>query len=142
MTVELRPAVPDQFPAILSFWRLATEVPSSTDDVEALTTLWEMDPDALIVAMEDGNLIGTLIASWDGWRGSFHRVAVLPSHRGRGVGRMLVAEGEERLRAQGCRRVSLFAVAEHAVAVGFWRGIGYPRSEREIRFAANLPWNP
>jgi hypothetical protein len=38
--------------------------------------------------------------------------------------------------------VSLFAVAAHEGATGFWRTIGYEPTEREIRFATNLTGNP
>ena len=57
-------------PAILSFWKLATDVASSTDDIDGLDQLWRHDPDSIIVATDDGDdIIGTLIAAWDGWRG-------------------------------------------------------------------------
>jgi ribosomal protein S18 acetylase RimI-like enzyme len=142
MALELRAAHPAEFPEILSFWLLATEIASSTDDLGGLQTLWDHDPGALLVATEGHQLVGTLLATWDGWRGGFHRLAVLPSHRGRGIARALVVAGEARLRQLGCRRVSLFAVAAHEGATGFWRTIGYEPTEREIRFATNLTGNP
>jgi ribosomal protein S18 acetylase RimI-like enzyme len=138
VAVELGPADPPQFPAILSFWREATEVPSSTDDLDGLTALWRRDPRALIVATEDGRPVGTVIAAWDGWRGGLYRLAVLPSHRGRGIARALVAEGEAHLGRHGCRRISLFAVAAHTGAVAFWNAVGYRPDDGEIRFTTNL----
>ena len=44
-------------------------------------------------------LSGTVIASWDGWRGAMYRLAVLPSLRRRGIAAALVDEGERRLQA-------------------------------------------
>ncbi|HWE66182.1 MAG TPA: GNAT family N-acetyltransferase [Acidimicrobiales bacterium] len=138
MAVEIEPAVPAQFPAVLSFWAAATEVASSTDDLDGLTALWQRDPEALLVAIADGVIVGSLIAAWDGWRAGFYRLAVDPAHRRQGVGRALVAEGESRLGRRGARRVSLFAITPHERAVGFWRALGYDPDPLELRFVKDL----
>jgi ribosomal protein S18 acetylase RimI-like enzyme len=138
VSVDLRSARPDDFDHILSLWREATEVASSTDDLAGLTVLHRFDPEALIVATDDKNVIGTLIVAFDGWRGSYYRLAVHPAHRGQGVARSLVAEGEARLARRGCRRISLFAVAAHEPAVAFWKAVGYRPDPEEMRFVANL----
>jgi ribosomal protein S18 acetylase RimI-like enzyme len=135
---EIHSAGSEELLEILSFWRRATEVASSTDDLEALTLLARRDPEALLVAVDDGAIVGTVIATWDGWRGAFYRLAVDPEQRGRGIGRALVAEGEARMRRRGCRRVSLYAMTEHAGAVAFWKAVGYQPDPDETRFAANL----
>jgi ribosomal protein S18 acetylase RimI-like enzyme len=46
-----------------------------------------LHPGALLVAEIDGVLAGSLIAAWDGWRGSFYQPAVSPEHRRRGLAR-------------------------------------------------------
>jgi ribosomal protein S18 acetylase RimI-like enzyme len=138
MAVEFAPASPSQFPEILEFWQRATEVASSTDDIEGLQALWQHDPDALIVATDDGRVIGTLIASWDGWRAGFYRLAVDPSYRRNGLGRSLVTAGEDRLRRLGARRLSLFAVAAHPAASAFWPALGYQLDTEDVRFVRNL----
>ncbi len=138
MPVEIRSARPDDFDHILSFWRDATEIASSTDDMDGLTVLHQFDPEALIVADDDGTIVGTLIAAFDGWRGGYYRLAVGPAQRGQGLGRALVAEGEARLARRGCRRVSLFAVASHEPAVAFWSAVGYRHDVDHIRFVRNL----
>jgi ribosomal protein S18 acetylase RimI-like enzyme len=138
MPVVMASAVPEQFPAILSFWLEATEIASTTDDLAGLQTLFDHDPDALVVATEDGAIVGTLIAAWDGWRAAFYRLAVRPSHRRQGLARALVAEGEARLRQHGARRVSLYAVVAHAGATAFWDAAGYEQDPKDTRFVRNL----
>jgi ribosomal protein S18 acetylase RimI-like enzyme len=96
---------------VLELWRAAGAVPTITDDIDALRLLLGHDRDALLLAIgDDGELAGTLIAVWNGWRGSFWRLAVLPDHRRRGIARELVRAGEERLRALGARRVESILV--------------------------------
>jgi len=138
MPVAVRPARPNDFAAVLDFWLLATDVASATDDVAGLRTLHDRDPGALLLATDGPQVVGTLIAAWDGWRGSFYRLAVHPDRRRQGVARALVAAGQKRLGQLGCRRVSLFAVGAHVGAVAFWRAAGFAQDAEDVRFVADL----
>lgn len=102
--VHIRTAAADEAQTILAFWKEAAEGTSITDDVEGLTRLIERDPEALILAESDGALVGSVIAGYDGWRCSLYRLAVLPSHRRRGISTALLEAAEERFLAVGGRR--------------------------------------
>ena len=95
-------------------------------------------PDALLVAVADGEIVGALIAAWDGWRGNMYRLVVRAGERRNGIARTLVAAGEEGLRAKGARRVTALVARDDAVACALWQAIGYA-DDREIgRFVRNL----
>jgi ribosomal protein S18 acetylase RimI-like enzyme len=130
----IRPATTDDVARVLAVWRDADAVPSATDDEASIAALLEFDPAALLVAEVDGDVVGTLIAAWDGWRGDMYRLAVVPHHRRNGVAAALAAAGEERLRALGCRRITALVVGEHEPAVGFWTNIGYTRQAGQYRY--------
>ena len=84
---------------------------------------------ALTFAREDGRVIGSIIAGYDGYRGHINRVAVLKTHRGRGIGALLVREAESRLSALGCTKINLqIRAANHAVT-RFYRSLGYTVEE-------------
>jgi ribosomal protein S18 acetylase RimI-like enzyme len=55
----------------------------------------------------DGEIVGTVMAGYDGHRGWVHLVAVAPVHRSRGFGRMMMVEAEKRLREIGCTKINL-----------------------------------
>jgi ribosomal protein S18 acetylase RimI-like enzyme len=82
-------------------------------------------------------VIGTLIAGFDGWRGHMYRMAVHPEFRRRGIGRALVDEAEEHLRAIGCKRISAMVLADEAHAVEFWTAVGYTLQPEISRFTKN-----
>jgi len=119
---------------ILALWREADAAPTVTDDASSIDRLIHRDRAAFFVAEEDGAVIGTLIAGYDGWRGHLYRMAVHPDFRRRGVARDLVAEAEEHLHAIGCKRIDANVLHEEEDAVGFWTAIGYVRQPEVGRF--------
>lgn len=140
--VVIRPGSPRDITGVLEMWREAAAVPSDTDDVEGLTTLVAHDPGALIVADEDGRIVGSIIVGWDGWRGAFHRLAVVPDRRRAGIARQLVLEGERRLQALGARRSAAVVVSQHDYAVRFWETLEYEADGWATRYVKNVAADP
>jgi ribosomal protein S18 acetylase RimI-like enzyme len=136
---SLRNGRVDDVEAVLDFWRRAEASPSSTESAEDVRGLLERDPEALIVAEADGEIVGTLVAGWDGWRATFYRVAVDPAHRRHGLATALVRAGEERFRALGARRLNAIAESHKAGAMAFWASAGYELQSSRSRFVKNLP---
>jgi ribosomal protein S18 acetylase RimI-like enzyme len=134
MPLSLRPATVADAPAVIALWREAEAEPSHTDDVESIGRPIERDPAALIVAGDDGELVGSVIAGWDGWRGSVYRLAVVPSHRRWGLGSQLVRNAEERLAAVGAVRCQAIVVSTEGQAVAFWRASGWEQQRARLRF--------
>src|SRR5439155_13608768 len=96
--MEIRPCRKHEIESVLDLWRRADAASSVSDDATGVGGLLERDPDALLLAVEDDALLGTLIAGFDGWRGTLARLAVDPDHRRRGIATALLAAGEDRLR--------------------------------------------
>lgn len=65
---------------------------------------------------------------------NLHDLAVLPSHRGRGVGRALLATVEQAARAMGCCKVTLEVRDDNARAQGLYRSVGYGDGAAPYRF--------
>ena len=135
----LRTARPDDVEALLDFWRRAEASPTSTESAEDVRGLLKRDPGALIVADSGGEIVGTLVAGWDGWRATFYRLAVDPAHRRHGLATALVRAGEERLRALGARRLNAIAESHKPAAMAFWASAGYELQTSRSRFVKNLP---
>ena len=134
MPSELRPATEDDVAAVLAFWREAAE-PTSTDTSEVLVNLVRHHPGALIVAEADGRIVGTVIAGWDGWRGSIYRLAVGPDQRRSGLGRTLLRAAEDRLAGLGAQRLHAIVVESNDVAVAFWTASDWGHQAGQLRFA-------
>ena len=81
------------------------------------------------MAQQDDRIVGTVIASWDGWRGGLYRLAVTPKARRAGLATRLVEAAEERLRGLGAPKVAALVLREHLHAQAFWRATGYELDE-------------
>jgi ribosomal protein S18 acetylase RimI-like enzyme len=121
-------------PAILDLWNRAGTEPGHTDDIESLTKLIAHDPGAVLVAVEDEAIAGSVIAAWDGWRGTIYRLAVAPSHRRRGLGTVLVNAAVKRLRTVGAVRLQAIVVETDLRATGFWRASDWTEQVARLRF--------
>jgi ribosomal protein S18 acetylase RimI-like enzyme len=135
----VRTARADDAAAILNLWSLARGASASTADPPAtIERLLARDPGALLVAHLDAMIVGTAIATWDGWRGHIYRVAVTPERRRQGMGRLLVTAAQARLRTLGATKVNV-AVDEHDPgSIAFWLAVGYRRDRGMSRFAKAL----
>jgi ribosomal protein S18 acetylase RimI-like enzyme len=135
----LRAAEPHDLNAVLSFWRTAAEDAHRPADTHAaLATLHLRDPDALILAVDGNDIVGTIIAGWDGWRCHLYRLAVSPARRRAGIGRLLVEAAEERFRTYGGTRVDAMVLDDNPGAHRIWAACGYRRQEEWSRWVKPL----
>src|ERR1044072_717983 len=73
--------------AVLELWAEArSDHASAADRLADVERLIAESPAALLVAERDGEVVGALIAGWDGWRGNMYRLAVSEGHRRQGIG--------------------------------------------------------
>jgi ribosomal protein S18 acetylase RimI-like enzyme len=139
MNADVRTATAADIDRVIEVWAEARSSAARTpDDPEVVEQLLKRDSGSLLVAESDGQVVGVLIAGWDGWRGNVYRLAVLPSHRRQAIARQLVEAGHERLRAQGARRVTALVGGEEGAAHRLWRAVGYQRDEFVHRFVRDL----
>jgi ribosomal protein S18 acetylase RimI-like enzyme len=119
----IRSAAREDFAAVLALWDEARSGHAETPDT--LEALERLAPGALLVHEEQGEIVGALIAAFDGWRGNLYRLAVKPRRRREGIALALVRAGEARLRAQGAPKVTALVGRGDERAEALWRAAGY-----------------
>ena len=77
------------------------------------------------VALLENQIIGTVMAGYDGHRGWIYSLAVQPTHRTQGVGRKLMHQAESALTRLGCLKINLQVVESNAGVVDFYKKLGY-----------------
>jgi ribosomal protein S18 acetylase RimI-like enzyme len=138
--VTVRRGEVEDLRGVLALWDAARSGHASTQDrIEDMEKLVAADsPAALLVAERDGEIVGALIAAWDGWRGNMYRLAIRDELRREGLGMRLTRAGEDYLRSRGARRITALVAFDDEVAGGFWDAAGYPRDEEIGRRVRNL----
>jgi ribosomal protein S18 acetylase RimI-like enzyme len=135
----LRAAVGGELSAILEFWQVAAENESRPADTpEAVEALLSRDPEALILAIDGDQIVGSIIAGWDGWRCHLYRLAVAPWRRREGIGGLLVDAAEQRFRSLGGTRVDAMVLDDNPAAHGIWAAQSYRRQPDWSRWVKPL----
>jgi ribosomal protein S18 acetylase RimI-like enzyme len=98
--------------------------------------------DLFFVALAENQVIGTVLAGYDGHRGWLYSVAVHPAHRRRGLGARLVQHAERALTDRGCMKINLQIVSTNESVKTFYEALGYsiePRLSMGKKIEANIP---
>ena len=124
--------------AVLDLWRQADATPGVTDNADNLRRTVAESKAHVLVAEAGGQIVGSVIGTFDGWRGNIYRLAVHPDYRRRGTARALVAEVEMRLAQQGAKRITALVEKDHPLPMAFWEAVGYRVDERIVRRVRNF----
>jgi ribosomal protein S18 acetylase RimI-like enzyme len=132
----------EEVEAVLELWRQAQATPSITDTADDLQRALAHPAATTLVTEVTGQLVGSIIGTFDGWRGNIYRLAVHPAYRRRGMARALLAEIENRLLRQGAKRITALVEKLHPRAIGFWEAVGYNLDSRIVRYVRTLAPQP
>jgi ribosomal protein S18 acetylase RimI-like enzyme len=133
--VTIRCGRVDDLPAVVDLWnRAAGPTRHAGQEAEARALLGH-DPEALLVAEQDGQIRGTLIVGWDGWRCHLYRMAVDPAARRSGMAGLLLAEARARATGLGAVRIDAMVAVDNDGAVAFWESAGFAFDAQEGRWS-------
>jgi ribosomal protein S18 acetylase RimI-like enzyme len=139
MSFGLRAAAGADIEGLLELWLVAAENDSRPADTrETVEALLRRDPAAVILAEHDGELAGSVIAGWDGWRAHLYRLAVRPAWRRRGVGTALLGAAEQRFRSLGAARIDAMVLDRNDLGQALWQAAGYRRQADWRRWVKEL----
>jgi len=100
-------------------------------DAGAITPTGQASRPALLLVASDGvNVVGSIMAGYDGHRGWIYALAVLPAYRFDQIATNLVIEAEKQLIAIGCSKINLQIRSSSAHAQQFYKTLGYATEDR------------
>ena len=87
MTVELRAFRAADTEAVIALWHETGLVRSWNDPRADITRKRAVQPELFRVAVADGDVVGSVMAGYDGHRGWLYYLATAHAHRGHGIAR-------------------------------------------------------
>lgn len=136
--MSIRECGQEEAASLLALWRKAGATVGVTDTIEDIQRAMNHAGAIVLVAEQDGHIVGSVIGSFDGWRGNIYRLAVDPDYRRQGLARKLVDEVDGRLAKMGVKRITALVEKDHPWAVGFWNSQGYQHDQTIVRYVRNL----
>ena len=129
--LSIRPYSEEDEPAVAGLWRqVFPDAPAWNRPTSDIRRKLAVQRELFLVALLDGELVGTAMGSYDGHRGWVYYVAVSEAHRRQGIGSALMKAVEEKLVQIGCPKLNLQVRASNKQVVEFYRKLGYHVEER------------
>ena len=124
--VDVRAVAPEDEDAVARLWsEVFPDDPPRNDPRAMIARKLDRDRELFWVADDDGDIVGAVIAGYDGVRGWLYHLAVAPAHRKRGIATALVDHAVESLRALGCVKVNLQVRRGNEGVLGFYEALGW-----------------
>lgn len=133
----IRPYQPTDEENLISLWRICDLVKPQNDPRKDIARKLSVDPGLLLVGTKKEELVGSVMAGYEGHRGWINYIAVAPAYRGAGFGRKLMDEAERLLRLRGCPKINLQVRESNRDVLAFYEKIGY-RCDPVISFGKRL----
>ncbi len=111
--------------AVVALWERCGLTRAWNDPRKDIERKLRMQPELFLVADQDGAVIGSAMAGYDGHRGWVYYLAVEPALQGRGIGRLLMDEVERLLLELGCPKINLLVRSTNEQALAFYERLGY-----------------
>ncbi|MEI9896912.1 MAG: GNAT family acetyltransferase [Chthoniobacter sp.] len=123
--MEIRHFHPEDEAAVIHLWmRCGLVVPQNNPRSDIERKLW-VTPELFLVGTLGSEVIATVMAGYEGHRGSIHYLAVAPEYQRRNYGRQIMEQVEKILRDCGCPKINLCVRASNQSVVAFYQRLGF-----------------
>ena len=126
--MEIRSMKIEDYDEIFSMWQITSKralcEADSRDNIERYLLRNEGMSQ---VAVENGRIIGTVLAGHDGRRGFIHHMAVLPEYRRKHIGNALATEAIKKISEDGIDKTHIFCYQDNLTGQGFWSSLGFKK---------------
>lgn len=143
-SLVVRPYVRSDEDAVIALWAACALVVPWNDPAEDIGIKHSFQPELFFVGEEDGQIVASVMAGYDGHRGWINYLAVAPERRKHGLGRAIMAFAEEALRKLGCPKINLQVRAGNRAVIDFYERLGF-HVEETVSLGKRLDgksWNP
>lgn len=123
---RIRPYEPADEAEVIGLWQRCGLTRPWNDPAKDIRRKLAEQPELFgVLPGDDGSIVGTVMAGYEGHRGWINYLAVDPARQGQGLGRELMDWAEARLRERGCPKINLQVRHGNEAVLAFYAALGY-----------------
>ena len=115
--------------AVIALWEECKLTRPWNDARKDIARKLAVQPELFLVGTVDAEIVGSVMAGYEGHRGWVNYLAVAPRARRRGHARALMQYVEQLLLGRGCPKLSLLVRSSNPEAIAFYRRLGYAQDD-------------
>jgi ribosomal protein S18 acetylase RimI-like enzyme len=123
--MHIRAYEPSDEAVVVALWERCRLTRPWNDPRKDIARKVQVDPELFLVGTIDDKVVASVMAGYEGHRGSINYLAVDPRCQRSGLGRQIMNAAERLLRERGCPKINLNVRADNLEAVEFYRELGY-----------------
>jgi ribosomal protein S18 acetylase RimI-like enzyme len=127
--MKIRPYQPEDRDAVIALWDTCGLLRAWNDPYRDIERKLGVQPELFLVGIDEGRVIATAMAGFDGHRGWVNYLAVAPDKRRLSLGRQLMQEAEHLLMERGCPKLNLQVRTGNQEVLEFYRKLGYVQDD-------------
>lgn len=139
MGIKILEFTPECYEEAYALWQHCDGIGlSDADEWEPMTAFLLKNPGLNFIARVDGSLAGTCLSGSDGRRGYLYHLAVEPTLRRRGIGKMLVERTLEALAEQEIHKCHIMVFGKNESGLAFWKSGGWVARPEIVLMSHNV----
>jgi ribosomal protein S18 acetylase RimI-like enzyme len=127
--MQIRPFQRADQAAVIALWEECQLTRPWNDPRKDIARKLAVQPELFLVGTVNGEIVGSVMAGYEGHRGWVNYLAVAPRARRRGHARALMQHVEQLLLERGCPKLSLLVRSSNPDAIAFYRRLGYAQDD-------------
>ncbi len=129
--ITIRSMTIEDYDGVYTLWMTIKgfAIRSIDDAREGVERFLSRNPGISVVAVKDGEIVGSILCGHDGRRGCLYHVCVREDCRMQGIGKSMVVYCMDALEREHISKVSLIAFTKNDIGNAFWKGIGWTKRE-------------
>jgi len=139
LSMEIKEAEKTDFEEVFALWqRAGLRTKDKERETLEYTSMLERNPNSCLIAVDRGDIVGTVLGTFNGRRAWIYHIVIDPEHQGSGLGSKLMREVEQKLRMAGATKIVLGVHITNLDTTAFYQKLGFKVMNDAILFEKDV----
>ena len=127
--LHIRPYRADDEKAVIDLWTACKLVVPHNNPKKDIARKLRVNPEWFLIGEQDGVVMATCMAGYEGHRGWINYLAVSPGAQRRRIASRMMEEAEGLMRKAGCPKINLQIRSTNVPVIEFYKSLGFKIDE-------------